>query len=152
MIIKYLKIEEFSVYENTILELLVNSYESNFNISISECEGICKEKIQMLKKYILDGSANVIGVIVQDELAGFLWTYIHDYFGEKRIHINQIAVKKEYRGKGIAKLMLNELDSFAIAQGIDVIDLFVSEINENALNLYEKIGFITERRYMKRKL
>jgi len=76
--------------------------------------------------------------------------YKHEYFGETRMHINQIIVDKEYKRKGIGKRLLEEAEKKAKELGIKVIDLFVSEKNAEAVNFYEKTGFVTERRYLKK--
>lgn len=56
------------------------------------------------------------------------------------IEINYIYVKEEYRKKGIATKLLQEL----IKENHDKenITLEVNENNQNAINLYKKLGFI----------
>lgn len=150
--IKDLTIEEIIQYENIILELLINAYMSNFQITIDNCIEICNGKIQMLKDYVINGSANVLGAIYEEKLVGILWIFKYEFFGEKRLHINQISVLKQYQGRGIAKRLIQELEKRAKEESIFIIDLSVSEINKNALEFYNKIGFQTERRNMIKKL
>ena len=83
-------------------------------------------------------------------MIGFIWLYLHEYFGEKRLHVNEVAVDEKYRGKGIGKTLISEAEKKASELDIETIDLFVSEINIGALNLYNRFGFQTERRYMKK--
>lgn len=64
----------------------------------------------------------------------------HKIFDEA--HITNIAVKKEYRGKGYGKLLLSELISLAKLNGVNSMTLEVSVNNHRARNLYESFGFV----------
>lgn len=152
LIIRELKVEDINSYKEIMLELLIEVYKISFNLPIDDCTLICKEKIQLLNNYIAEGSAIVIGAIIDEKLAGFLWIYKHQYFGEQRMHINQIGVCKPYRGIGIGKSLIEEMENLAKVNGVNTVDLFVSESNVNALNMYKNLGFRTEKRYMKKKL
>ncbi|KGX89958.1 GNAT family acetyltransferase [Pontibacillus halophilus JSM 076056 = DSM 19796] len=63
-----------------------------------------------------------------------------------------MAIKENHRGNGLAKVLMEEIEQLAFKEGIETIDLFVSDSNLAALNLYESMGFCTERRYMKKVL
>lgn len=55
-----------------------------------------------------------------------------------------IGILKNYRGKGIGQKMLEELDRWAMDNWIIRLELTVMKHNENAIKLYEKIGFKIE--------
>ena len=152
LIIRELKSEDLEKYSLAVKELLIETYINNFRIQDKQAEELCEDKLSLLAGYISTGSAIVIAAIEMDELIGFTWLYKHYFFGEKRLHVNQIAVNTRYRGKGIGKKLIQEAENQAIREGIKTIDLFVSEVNQSALNLYDKLGFNTERRYMKKEL
>lgn len=57
------------------------------------------------------------------------------------LHVMNIAVKPEHRGKGYGKLIMEELDTFARQGEYSIITLEVRESNETALSLYTKFGF-----------
>ena len=57
------------------------------------------------------------------------------------IHIMNIAVKPEHRGKGYSTLLMSELDRFAKEGNFYSISLEVREGNEKARNLYNKCGY-----------
>lgn len=150
--IKRLSEKEFIVHEIEILNLLTETYRVNFNVSNELSTNISKEKLQQLQGYLKSENAIIFGAIKDQELCGFVWIYIHEFFEEKRVHINQIATNSKYRGKGIAKQLINKVEEYAVINGINNIDLFVSEVNSIAHILYERLGFETERRYMNKKL
>jgi len=66
--------------------------------------------------------------------------YMRQVFDEGEI-IN-IAVKKIFRCKGVAKFLLRELFAEAKIRGIKKIFLDVRESNLPAINLYKKFGFV----------
>lgn len=61
-------------------------------------------------------------------------------FGEEA-HILTIAVRPEYRGRGIGRWLLLHLIDEARQSGCSAIALEVRPSNEAALGLYEKLGF-----------
>lgn len=150
--IKELNSEDIKTYYQSIMELLIDNYILNFQISRHQASNICKEKLELLEGYLHNENAVVIGAVEGSELIAFVWLYKHNFFGENRLHINHIVVSSQARGKGIGKQLIQEAEKLAIRSDIKTIDLFVSEINEAALNLYDRLGFETERRYMKKKL
>lgn len=59
----------------------------------------------------------------------------------KKGHIVSIAVKKEYRKKGIGGKLLIEAVNTLKKQKVSECFMEVRTINHNAINLYKKIGF-----------
>lgn len=57
--------------------------------------------------------------------------------------ISQIAIKPEYRRKGLAKMLLKEMIDDCYAKRVRNIALEVRTHNIHAINLYKKIGFKT---------
>jgi len=54
--------------------------------------------------------------------------------------IHRIYIHKEFRNKGIFKQMLKYLKDRAVLEDIFAIRLYVNEINESAIEIYNKIG------------
>lgn len=59
-------------------------------------------------------------------------------------HITNIAVKAEYRGRGIGRLLMNQLLECAKSAGVNRVTLEVKDINERAVNMYKSFGFEVE--------
>ena len=93
------------------------------------------------KKSIISEVKNPIGryiVIVYEEQViayGGFWLVLED------ANINNIAVKEEYRGKGIAKILMNTLISMAKKEGAKNMYLEVRQSNINAQGLYRMLNF-----------
>ena len=56
-------------------------------------------------------------------------------------YINNIAVLPEFRGRGIAKMLLNNLVQYSILNKLDFLSLEVRGSNKVAINLYSSNGF-----------
>ncbi len=69
-----------------------------------------------------------------------------NYFPTKRdseaLYVDAIAVAENYRGQGIGKLILAELEKIAIENDLKYITLDVIKENDKAKKLYEQIGFV----------
>ncbi len=57
------------------------------------------------------------------------------------LRIYSIAVAPGFRGKGLARILLNEAEKIASKSGYKYLSLEVSELNSIAVNLYLKSGF-----------
>jgi ribosomal protein S18 acetylase RimI-like enzyme len=62
-------------------------------------------------------------------------------------YVKRVIVHPDFRGKGLAKLMLQHIVNFARSEHIvHAIDLHVWEGNHSAIRLYEKLGFKLQHR------
>ena len=57
------------------------------------------------------------------------------------LNIHDVIVSTEYRGRGIAKMMLGKVEEIALRSGCCKLTLEVLEGNVTARNLYESAGF-----------
>ena len=74
--------------------------------------------------------------------AGFA-LYFHNYStwrGHAGIHIEDLYVNPEYRGKGIGKALLTSVAAIAVAEGCSRIQWDVLEWNTPAIGFYEQMG------------
>jgi ribosomal protein S18 acetylase RimI-like enzyme len=72
--------------------------------------------------------------------------------GLKHGYIYDIFVKKEFRGKGIGKILLEKAESHCREKSYSRILLMVHVNNANAIGLYNKMGFKAEQMYMEKAL
>ena len=66
------------------------------------------------------------------------------YMTADEANINNIAVKKEERGKGYSKIIMEKIIVLAKEQGARAVTLEVESKNRIALNLYRSFGFDAE--------
>lgn len=72
------------------------------------------------------------------ELAAFcgMWTVFEE------AHITNLAVAKEYRGRGLGRIMMLEQEKLARSKRANRILLEVRPSNAPALDMYKKLGYI----------
>lgn len=59
----------------------------------------------------------------------------------KSVFITDFIIQKEFRGKGIGKMLLAKADEYAKTKSISYIKLSVFAANTNVVELYHKLGF-----------
>lgn len=62
------------------------------------------------------------------------------------IYLGGVAIDNAFRGRGLGEIMLQEVITKVKDMGYRRIELTVATINEKAIMLYEKLGFINEGR------
>ena len=100
-----------------------------------------------------------IGIFVAENDEGTILGHILGYTGDiesvtgdRQGWIFDLAVKEEFRGKGIAQKLVNHFNEFVKSAGLSFVGLLVTSSNKPAVNLYEKLGFVEERKRMSKKL
>ncbi len=116
------------------------------NVAPSCAQDICKlEKIcfsdcwslEVIKKDIENANSVWLAAYDGDVLVGYACAMAVCDEAE----INRIAVKNEYRNRGIGHFMLKELISELVKRCCHKIFLEVRETNKSAISLYKKNGF-----------
>lgn len=81
----------------------------------------------------------------QDKIAGYCIYYLKPDLSskgfEKRSVISEIAIDRNFRGRGFAEKLLKESIEEMKLNRVSSIILYVSTENQHAINLYEKFGF-----------
>lgn len=99
-----------------------------------------------LKHLIQSPDATVIVAEENDEIVASGYALIkksEKYYNqfEKYSYLGFMYVKPEHRGKGINKVITDELVSWSKSRGISEVRLDVYAQNESAIKAYEKAGF-----------
>lgn len=107
-----------------ISNILLDEFDDfwNYNVFKSELENPNSRYIVAKENDIIVGFAGI-------------WIAIDE------AHITNIVTRKSYRKQGIATLLLQQLITITKNLDLKSITLEVSEINNPAINLYEKLGF-----------
>lgn len=96
---------------------------------------------ESLKIYIHEKQTFHVFVIEEKELIGYIIIWINEIYSE----IIDLVIKEEFRGKGNGKKLLVYTFNFLINNNVKSLSLEVSQINHQAIKLYEKLGFKKER-------
>ena len=78
------------------------------------------------------------------EKAGMFKLVPHTYRASHIAYLGGLAIHPAFAGKGYGLIMLKEILAYAKAQNFLRVELSVATINERAIHLYEKAGFIKE--------
>ena len=89
------------------------------------------------QKEITNPLATYLVITVENQVVAYggFWKVLDE------ADINNIAVKKEYRGMGFGKMLMNALIEEAKKQSIRAMTLEVRVTNTPAINLYKNLGF-----------
>lgn len=85
------------------------------------------------------------------KIVGYIYGYIQnngDATIEKVAMIDALYVEEHVRKNGIAQKLINEFKKWSNEMKIKYIELKVCKDNINAINLYEKMGFVTNKFFM----
>lgn len=58
----------------------------------------------------------------------------------RTVHLEDLIVKEEYRGKGIGQLLYNEVMKYGLSHGVRRVEWIVLNWNEGAIRFYERSG------------
>lgn len=105
----------------------------------------------------LDDKNRVTFAAVEGKKAvGFIHGFIKDEAGVTVngtvLMLDTVYVDAANRGKGIAKVLINELKKWGKTVDAKYIDLTVLNDNYKAIGLYKKLGFVPLKTYMRSKL
>ncbi len=141
IIIRELQIEDAENFLN-----LLNITDTETTFMLYE-KGERKTTIEQQRKNIQDGiKKGILTFILEDnkKLVGYVWGNIFTANRKKHCMYLAVAILKEYTGKGYGTKLMNTLEKQAIENGINRLELEVSEKNKFAISLYEKLGFEVE--------
>ncbi len=92
-----------------------------------------------------DGSV-VEGLIASDTEKPVAFAIFYPNFssfrGERGMHLEDIYIRPEYRGKSLGETLLKEIACIASSRGFERIDFQVLDWNIQAIGFYEKLGAV----------
>lgn len=135
-----LEIREWKMAEDKEIDEYVQAYNIAFPEKPWSVEGI---KHFMLSKLWAVGTT--LTAFDQGKIAGSIMLYWDEDNNVNsdinRAYTEQIFVMPEWRGKGLATALINRGMSYLAEKGMDEAQLELRATNENALNLYKKLGY-----------
>lgn len=101
---------------------------------------------EVLKEDLIKNFENfsIIVILDNDVIVGYLSYKIKER-RSKKLDIDQLAINQKYRGQGLGKKLIEEVKKIARKNDCDRIELNCWLFNENAIAMYEHIGFDRQR-------
>ena len=66
------------------------------------------------------------------------------------VEVGSLAVRADHQHAGIGRALMERVADWAAARGVEEIELNVWEFNRDAIGFYEALGYVAERRTMRR--
>lgn len=70
----------------------------------------------------------------------------------RTLYVHQISINPEAKRKGYGRLVMEEVERYAIAHGVPSIELDYWSVNEAAAAFYEQVGFRPKRQVVVKQL
>jgi len=136
--------EEFKSFRVWLVEDYANDLVSNHHLSIDEARIDAAEAIdRMLTKGLETPNHSLSNILFHNDSgrlrAGYLWTEINE--DKKQCFIAEIYLHPEFRGRGLGRYVLEDLETHLRQRGITRIGLHVFANNQAASQLYTKMGY-----------
>ena len=87
---------------------------------------------------------STIVILEDDVIVGYISYKIKEKHS-KKLDVDQLVIDEKYRGKGLGKKLMEEVRNIALKNNCDRIELNCWMFNNNALKMYEHIGFDRQR-------
>ena len=94
---------------------------------------------RQMKRFLQSSQAMLFVADSGKGLAGYALLLFHQ--GTQLSRLYSIAVKPDFRGRGIAQSLLGQCERAALDQGVNTLRLEVREDNTSAINFYQKMGY-----------
>ena len=103
------------------------------------------DKTAFVESWSIDTFRNELSVSTRRYIGMFEGDVLVGYIGMNLVidecDIIRVAIHKDYQGQGLSKQLFANALEYMDTIGIEKVLLEVSNINEKAISLYEKIGF-----------
>ena len=100
--------------------------------------------LQHPESYVIDKSGEIFFAVFDQEVIG---TAAMIPVSDKVFELAKMAVRKDFQGRGVGKLLLKRCISFAKERNALEIFLLTNDILKPALNLYLSSGFVLNDEY-----
>lgn len=129
--------------DNGLLDIFIEGYRFHQDGRPDVFSNLSDES---LKKDLIDNFSKFTILILLDkvEIVGYLAYNIKEKHS-KKIHVDQLIITEKSRGQGYGKLLMNELIKIGKQNNCERVELDCWTFNENALAMYEHIGFKKQR-------
>jgi dTDP-4-amino-4,6-dideoxy-D-galactose acyltransferase len=123
------------LFELVFLSGVYSRFKTDSNFQNNEFE---KMYLHWIKNALLDPNNHVLVKIVDNQLVGFLLLSLKEDFGR----IELISVDEKYQKNGIGMDLIQSAENICTEKNIDCLKVATQGKNVNALNLYQKKGFL----------
>lgn len=101
---------------------------------------------EILKEDLIKNFEKLSTLIIcdNDTIVGYL-SYVIKERHTKKLDVDQLVIMEQYRGKGFGKKLMDKVKEIALKNNCGRVELNCWLFNENALSMYEHIGYERQR-------
>lgn len=131
-------------------------FEQTVNSHIS-LDGVDSEDFRAnVAREILLSDFRYVFAVEDNEILGFISWYLKEknrwWTYEKNAYIDHLFVEEKSRGKGIARILMEDFEAWAREKGADLVTIEVLPENENAEKIYRHLGYDDHMVHLHKKL
>ena len=135
--------------DNGLLKVFIEGYRYHQNGRPDIFDNLSDEELKNNLIKVLE-ELPVIVILDNGTVVGYLAYFIKKH--RKKLEVDQLVILEEYRGKGLGKKLMDEATRIAKANECNRIELNCWLFNENALAMYEHIGYVRQRTIYEKKI
>ena len=140
-----MKIREATINDlnNGLLKVFIEGYRYHQNGRPDVFANLSDEDLKedLIKQF---ENLSILVIIDNDIIIGYLAYKIKEKH-VKKLDVDQLIITEKYRRKGLGKALMNEVKDIALKNDCDRIELNCWIFNEEAITMYEHIGFGRQR-------
>jgi len=141
MIVRPFTADEWRTYRALRLRALADSPDAYGSTLDRERAFTDDEWRTRLADGVAASNALPLIALVDGTPAGITWGRISDEEPEVA-HVYQVWVAAEHRGRGVGRLLMEAVITWARESGLRAVDLDVTSSNAAAVQLYHRLGFV----------
>ena len=136
---------------NGLLDVYIEGYRYHQNGRPDIFKNINNDQLKedLIRKF---NEYLTIVIIDNNKVVGYLSYSINEKNNKKKMYINQLVIKDSYRNKGFGKMLMEEAEKIAKNTNCIRIELDCWLFNDNALEMYEHIGYTKQRIIFEKKI
>lgn len=110
-----------------------------------------EEKVHLGLQRLINREDHCIYVACLDEkVIGYIHAYVCEcLYVSPMVEILALAIKRDYQGRGVGRLLLRRLESWALENNLTAVKLLSGESRADAHDFYQKNGYQLLKRQMK---
>lgn len=111
-----------------------------------------EKKAEEIKVLFEKGQVIFLAALIENQFVGYLWAYPKTFIETPRICLNSMLVNKKFRGNKIGERFMLQIEEIAKSMGIDEIDVSTAVFKQNTIDWYLRLGYVTERIQLYKKI